>query len=46
MLYSFDATNGDGATPHGSLIQASDGSLYGMTSSGGANSSGAVFKIN
>ena len=36
----------DGANPHGGLIQASDGSLYGTTSSGGANGAGTIFKIN
>jgi len=36
----------DGATPQGSLIQAKDGFLYGMTSSGGAKSGGTIFKIS
>ena len=36
----------DGANPYGGLIQASDGSLYGTTSSGGANNAGTIFKIN
>jgi uncharacterized repeat protein (TIGR03803 family) len=44
VLYSF-GSQGDGYYPYGSLIQASDGNLYGMTQSGGANSEGAVIKI-
>jgi uncharacterized protein (TIGR03437 family) len=47
-LYSFcSVTNcADGSQPMGSLIQASDGNLYGTTSSGGANNfQGTVFKI-
>jgi len=34
-----------GTGPKGPLIQASDGNLYGTTSSGGAGSSGTVFKM-
>ena len=44
VLYSFAAT-GDGANPDGSLVQASDGTLYGMTTKGGANGAGTVFAI-
>jgi uncharacterized repeat protein (TIGR03803 family) len=43
-LYSFSGTASDGSNPHGSLI--SDGTfLYGMTSTGGANNLGTIFKI-
>jgi uncharacterized repeat protein (TIGR03803 family) len=43
-LYSF--TGGvDGANPDASLIQASDGSLYGTASGGGTSGNGTVFKI-
>ncbi|HEX5183375.1 MAG TPA: choice-of-anchor tandem repeat GloVer-containing protein [Allosphingosinicella sp.] len=35
-LYSFGASPTDGVVP-GALIQANDGNLYGLTSSGGAN---------
>jgi uncharacterized repeat protein (TIGR03803 family) len=35
----------DGAEPSAALIQATDGSFYGTTESGGANSQGTVFKI-
>ncbi|HUD49183.1 MAG TPA: choice-of-anchor tandem repeat GloVer-containing protein [Candidatus Baltobacteraceae bacterium] len=49
-LYSFTAApksyeNPDGAYPAGSLLQASDGNLYGTASTGGANASGTLFKI-
>lgn len=40
----------DGGYPNGSLIRGTDGSFYGLTSSGGGNSSrnsqGTLFKIN
>jgi len=36
----------DGANPNGSLIQAKDGFLYGMTLSGGSNNGGTIFKMN
>jgi uncharacterized repeat protein (TIGR03803 family) len=45
VLYSFKGGPSDGATALGSLIQASDGNLYGMTAEGGANNFGTVFKI-
>jgi len=40
-LVDFDNT--DGAGPHGSLMQASDGKLYGMTAEGGSNGYGVIF---
>ncbi len=40
----FDVNNGQ--NPYGSLLQASDGTLYGMTSSGGANGNGVLFQYN
>jgi len=45
-LYSFCKNNGctDGAGPAG-LVQGSDGSLYGTTSSVGADGGGTVFKV-
>ena len=45
VLHSFAGGTGDGALPYCSLIQASDGNLYGMTNTGGANNVGTVFKI-
>lgn len=45
LLYSFAGGTTDGAAPYGSLIHASDGDFYGMTSYGGAQGDGVVFKI-
>jgi uncharacterized repeat protein (TIGR03803 family) len=42
-LHKFEDT--DGAYPEGGLVQATDGNLYGATSSYGAHSYGTVFKI-
>jgi len=36
----------EGSSPMGSLIQASDGYLYGMTSMGGENDLGVIFQYN
>jgi uncharacterized repeat protein (TIGR03803 family) len=36
----------DGAYPYGSLIQASDGKLYGMASDGGVNNYGVIFSFD
>lgn len=35
----------DGRNPHAALLLATDGNFYGVTSSGGANSEGTVFKL-
>jgi len=43
LLKKFNGTNG--ANPVGSLIQAPDGYLYGMTEGGGLNGFGVIFKI-
>jgi len=42
-LHSFDNT--DGASPSAGLVQAADGSFYGTTYFGGANSAGTVFNM-
>jgi uncharacterized repeat protein (TIGR03803 family) len=42
-LHSFSGA--DGSSTVASLVQGSDGALYGTTYSGGANSFGAVFKL-
>ncbi|MGA2687698.1 MAG: choice-of-anchor tandem repeat GloVer-containing protein [Candidatus Korobacteraceae bacterium] len=44
-LVSFDVTNGQGPYFE-SLVQGTDGNLYGTTYQGGANSFGTVFKVN
>ena len=41
---NFNSINGDG--PKGSLIQATDGNMYGMTFYGGANDLGVIFQYN
>ncbi len=41
-IASFNGTNGQ--LPSGSLIQATDGNLYGMTSAGGTSNLGTIFK--
>lgn len=46
LVYSFGATPSDGFSPmYGSLIQANDGNLYGVTPSGGTYGVGTVFKL-
>ena len=45
VLRSFDAFN-DGAQPLGSLLDGSDGLLYGSTTEGGTNQGGVLFRIN
>jgi uncharacterized repeat protein (TIGR03803 family) len=42
MLHSFDGTDGEDAS---TLVQGSDGNLYGTTYKGGANGYGTIFKI-
>lgn len=43
ILYAFKGGS-DGGGPYGSLIQANDGNLYGMTNYGGNSGSGVIFK--
>ncbi len=45
-LYSFGATPSSPVSPFGSLIQAADGKLYGMTESGGTNEMGTIFSYD
>ena len=40
----FNITGGN--TPYGSLVQAANGKLYGLTSSGGANALGSLFEYD
>jgi uncharacterized repeat protein (TIGR03803 family) len=43
-LYDFSATGGE--QPYGSLIQGTDGKLYGLTLDGGLNDDGVVFSFD
>jgi len=47
VLHNFDATTttGDGTLPYAGLTQASDGNFYSVTSAGGANGLGTLYKI-
>jgi len=47
-LYSFCSQSGcaDGAVPYAALIQGTNGSFYGTTSTGGANRAGTVFSLD
>ncbi|MHB8455976.1 MAG: choice-of-anchor tandem repeat GloVer-containing protein [Acidiferrobacterales bacterium] len=46
ILYNFGAPNsGDANKPSSDLVMDSNGNLYGTTIAGGANNTGAVFKI-
>jgi len=47
-VYTFCLQSGcpDGSGPGGSLIQASDGNLYGTTAAGGANGGGTFFRMS
>ena len=44
VVHSF--TNGDGSGPEATVIQGSDGALYGTTYYGGSLSLGMIFKLN
>jgi uncharacterized repeat protein (TIGR03803 family) len=47
VLHSFDPNGAaDGQIPDAGLLLASDGYLYGVNNSGGANSGGTIFRIN
>ena len=43
-LSDFDSPNG--ANPFGSLMQASDGMLYGVTNRGGSSNNGVIFSFD
>jgi uncharacterized repeat protein (TIGR03803 family) len=45
-LGSFDEVGQDGFNPIGSLVQSAHGTLYGVTSAGGANQKGAIFALS
>jgi uncharacterized repeat protein (TIGR03803 family) len=46
LVKKMDFSLATGRYPAGSLIQATDGNLYGMTSEGGANGKGVLFQYN
>jgi uncharacterized repeat protein (TIGR03803 family) len=43
--YNASVENADGATPQATLIQATDGNLYGETYYGGVNGRGTIFQL-
>ena len=43
VLHKFNGS--DGANPYAGLVQATDGSFYGVTSSGGSNNSGTIYRV-
>ncbi len=46
MTKKIDFDNaGNGGNPNGSLVQASNGKLYGMTYLGGTNNYGVLFRV-
>ena len=45
VLHNFISST-EGSSPAGSLIQAKDNYLYGMTSGGGSNNAGTIFRMN
>ncbi len=42
---TFSHMNSDGANPNAGLVQGTDGNLYGLTTVGGANGEGVIFKM-
>ncbi len=45
VLYNFPVSGSDGGTPAVALIKGNDGDFYGMTSAGGVNGLGTIYKI-
>ena len=45
VIHSFAGGATDGSHPYAALIQGADGTFYGTTRDGGANSQGTVFKV-
>jgi uncharacterized repeat protein (TIGR03803 family) len=45
ILHSFNASNADGESPYGGLVEGTDGNYYGTTQLGGANTQGTAFRI-
>jgi uncharacterized repeat protein (TIGR03803 family) len=46
IVYSFAGGTADGSYPYGSLMQASNDSLYGMTYNGGKYGNGVIYEFN
>ena len=46
IVYHFKATGSDGRSPQAGVLEARDGSLYGVTTAGGCNNVGIIFKLN
>lgn len=46
VLHEFDPEHGDGSTPYGGLVEAADGTFYGVTSYGGLHGNGTVFRMS
>lgn len=46
QLHRFNTTSGEGYSPVGQLVVGTNGYLYGVTASGGANNRGTVFKMS
>ncbi|MBI3501327.1 MAG: T9SS type A sorting domain-containing protein [Bacteroidetes bacterium] len=46
LTKKFDFSSANGSYPYGSLFQASNGKLYGMTNLGGANNKGVIFEYD
>ena len=44
VIHNFDIKHG--SYPYGSLLKATDGKLYGMTTSGGSDSAGVIYSYN
>jgi uncharacterized repeat protein (TIGR03803 family) len=45
LLHAFVGGSSDGATPYATLVEGSDGNLYGTTSAGGSSGDGMVFEV-
>jgi uncharacterized repeat protein (TIGR03803 family) len=44
-LHTFTGGGNDGARPSSPLVQAADGTIYGVTAQGGTNNNGTVFRM-
>jgi uncharacterized repeat protein (TIGR03803 family) len=46
VLHGFSFSGGDGQSPQGSLVEGTNGALYGTTPGGGSHFSGTIFTVN